>query len=167
MTHPALWSQLGAVVFSGVMGTALIVLRLRAAKKPTSLRKIVIPPLGMSTGFLMFAFPPMRIPWLWGTAAFAIGLLIFAFPLIVTTRMERREEEIYIKRSKAFVFILAILFAVRFALRGAVEPYLTVPQTGALFYLLAFGMILPWRLAMLGEYLALKRNAEATERTSG
>jgi len=37
-----------------------------------------------------------------------------------------------------------------------VEQYLGPLQTGALFYLLAFGMIVRWRVGMLREYRRLR-----------
>ena len=149
--------QLGAIVFSALAGISLIIIRLRAGKKPTTLKKIVIPPLGMATGFIMFAAPVTHIPWLWGISAFGTGLLMFAFPLIVTTRMERVDSDIYVRRSKAFAAIMIVLFLLRLMLHGVVEQYMTIPQTGAIFYLLAFGMIVPWRVAMVGDYLRLMR----------
>ncbi|WP_235548759.1 CcdC family protein [Paenibacillus sp. Soil522] len=149
--------QAGSVIVSALAGLTLIILRIRAGKKPTSLRKIVIPPLGMATGFIMFAFSVTHIPWFWGFSAFLTGMLIFAFPLIVTTRLERVESEIYVRRSKAFVFIMLTLFIIRLLLHGVVEKYMSIPQTGAIFYLLAFGMIIPWRLAMISDYMRLKK----------
>lgn len=163
-TNPLL--QTAAIVFSALAGLSLIMIRLRAGKKPTTLKKIVIPPLGMATGFIMFAAPVTHIPWLWGISAFGTGLLMFAFPLIVTTRMERVEEDIYVRRSKAFIAIMVVLFLLRLMLHGVVEQYMSIPQTGALFYLLAFGMIVPWRVAMVGDYLRLTR-LEAVERKAG
>jgi membrane protein CcdC involved in cytochrome C biogenesis len=44
---------------------------------------------------------------------------------------------------------------VRFLARGYFDSILTVEQTGALFFILAFGMILRWRASMLLEYRAL------------
>lgn len=149
--------QVGSIVISALAGLTLIVLRMRASKRPTSLRKIIIPPLGMATGFVMFAFSQTHIPWFWGLAAFLTGMLIFAFPLIVTTRLERVKSEIYVRRSKAFVFIMLTLFIIRLSLHSVVEQYMSIPQTGAVFYLLAFGMILPWRLAMISDYMRLQK----------
>lgn len=149
--------QAGSIIISALAGLALIILRMRAGKQPTSLRKIIIPPLGMATGFIMFAFSATHIPWVWGLSSFLTGLLIFAFPLIVTTRLERVESEIYVRRSKAFLFIMLTLFVIRFSLHGIVEQYMSIPQTGAIFYLLAFGMIIPWRLAMISDYMRLKK----------
>nr|WP_233167665.1 cytochrome c biogenesis protein CcdC [Paenibacillus roseus] len=148
--------QAGSVIMSLIAGCALIVLRIRAGRKPTTLRKIIMPPIGMATGFIMFALPAMHIPWVWGLSAWGTGVLIFAFPLVVTTRLERRQADIYVIRSKAFIFIMASLLLIRLGLHSVVEKYMTVPQTAALFFLLAFGMIVPWRLAMVSEYIRLR-----------
>lgn len=113
----------------------------------------------MATGFIMFAFPMTHIPWLWGVSAFGTGLLLFAFPLIVTTRLERVDTAIFVRRSKAFVAIIIVMFLLRIMLHRVVEHYVTIPQTGAIFYLLALGMIIPWRLAMVSDYLRLRKLA--------
>ncbi|MFS0722294.1 CcdC family protein [Paenibacillus sp. 1P07SE] len=150
-----------SILISGMAGAVMILLRLRAARQPTSLKKLVIPPLGMMTGFIMFALPMMHIPWLWGLSAFGTGLLIFSFPLIVTTRLALVKRDIFVIRSKAFILIMVSLFALRLSLHPVVEKVMTIPQTGAIFYLVALGMILPWRLAMVSEYLRLiQRRAE-------
>ncbi|WP_232243099.1 CcdC family protein [Paenibacillus sp. GSMTC-2017] len=156
-TNPML--QLGAISISVLMGICLIIIRIRAGNRPTTLKKIVIPPLGMSTGFIMFALPMTHIPWLWGVSAFGTGLLLFAFPLIVTTRLEKVEAVIFVRRSKAFIAIIIIMFLLRWMLHGVVEQHMTIPQTGAIFYLLALGMIIPWRMAMVSDYLRLKKMA--------
>lgn len=153
--------QAGFLAMFVIGGITLMVLRMRAAKRPTTLRKIIIPPLGMMSGFIMFALPMMRIPWMWGLAAFGTGLLIFSFPLIVTTRLEKIHEDLYIKRSKAFLVTMVSLFVVRIALHGTLEQYMTIPQTGAIFFLLAFGMIIPWRISMLSYYFSFKKAAES------
>ncbi|MUT65146.1 CcdC family protein [Paenibacillus sp. NEAU-GSW1] len=155
--------QIAAIIVSMLAGSFLIFMRIRAGKQPTSLRKIIIPPMGMATGFMMFAFPFMHIPFLWGLSAFGTGMLIFAFPLIVTTRLERIESDIYVKRSKAFIFIMVTLFMIRLSLHSVVEQYMSIPQTGAIFYLLAFGMIIPWRLAMVSDYVRLSKAETANE----
>jgi len=135
-------------------GAAVIAIRLRAGRKPATLRKIIAPPLGMATGFLMFLFPITWIPWSWGLAAFGAGALLFAYPLIATSSFEVSNGAVYLKRSKLFVALIVGLLAVRILLHDAVERYVTVPQTGALFFLLAFGMLLPWRLAMAKKFRA-------------
>ncbi len=60
------------------------------------------------------------------------------------------------QRSRAFLWILLGLVAIRWVLRGWVEQYVTPVQTGAIFFVLAFGMIVRWRAAMLVRYLRLR-----------
>jgi membrane protein CcdC involved in cytochrome C biogenesis len=82
------------------------------------------------------------------------GALLFAYPLIWSSKFEVRGGDIYLVRSKAFVFIMVGLLVVRLLLHDLVERAVTIPQTGAIFFLLAFGMIVPWRLAMARRYQA-------------
>jgi membrane protein CcdC involved in cytochrome C biogenesis len=146
-------STLGMIVIA----CAVIFFRLRSTKKPTSVKKIIMPPLGMSSGFLMFLYVPMRIPILWGSIAFAVGAVFFAYPLILTSKFERVGEEIYLRRSKAFIGILIVLLLVRLILHSYVEEWVSIMQTGAIFFILAFGMLLPWRITMYLQYRKLKR----------
>ncbi|QYR23873.1 cytochrome c biogenesis protein CcdC [Paenibacillus sp. sptzw28] len=146
---------MASIVISLLSGIAVLFLRLRASNRPTNMRKIIIPPIGMSTGFLMFAAPVMRIPWSWALAAFAAGALLFAYPLIRTSRLELVGETVVLKRSKTFIFILLGLLIVRLLLHDVVEQSITIPQTGGLFFILAFGMIAVWRIAMLRSYTKL------------
>ena len=60
-----------------------------------------------------------------------------------------------LQRSNAFLAVLLVLAAVRIAARGYLDTVLTVQQTASLFFMLAFGMILRWRVQMLLEYRAL------------
>lgn len=143
-----------AIVF---FASSVIIVRLQAAKRPTSARKIIIPPLGMSTGFLMFALPFMRIPWTFGVIAFMVGCL-FSIPLIITSRMETVDDHVYLKRSPAFILVLLALLAIRLLLHSFIEKFVTIPQTGAIFFILAFGMLLPWRVAMYVRFKAFIAN---------
>jgi membrane protein CcdC involved in cytochrome C biogenesis len=45
---------------------------------------------------------------------------------------------------------------VRLLMRGWVEESVSASQTAALFYLLAFGMIVRWRAAMWREFARLR-----------
>ncbi|MBA4542660.1 MULTISPECIES: CcdC family protein [Thermoactinomyces] len=157
-----------APIFALIMASMVIVIRLRATNKPTNARKILIPPLGMSTGFLMFLYPPMRVPWAWAGVAFLAGALLFSYPLIKTSHFEMIDGKVYLKRSRAFILILIGLFILRMVLHDYLEHLISVEQTAALFFILAFGMLLPWRLAMYLKYRKLqeknsleKANAEA------
>lgn len=145
------------IVLASLAGAAVVMAwRFRESRRPVTTRAIVAPPLGMSTGFLMFLAPAARIPWAWAGAAFALGALVFSVPLARTSRLARVGDTVVMERSKAFLWILLALVAVRFALRAYVEQVVTPIQTGAIFFVLAFGMILRWRTAMLLAYLRLR-----------
>lgn len=141
-------STLGAVF----MALMVIFIRLKASERPVTLRKIWIPPLGMSTGFAMFVVPEVRFPWWWAALAFIAGWFIFAYPLIRSTKFEERNGLIYAQRSKSFAFILLGLLLVRTVLHEFINRYVSVPQSGGLFFILAFGMILHWRVFMYKRY---------------
>ena len=144
------------LLVTSVLGAiAVMVWRLRETSRPVNARRIVIPPLGMSTGFCMFFFPPTRIPLAWGLTAFALGLLVLSYPLIKTSTLRREGELVLLQRSKAFLWVIIGLFAVRFGARAYVERYVSPLQTGAIFFVLAFGMILRWRIAMYLQYRKL------------
>lgn len=135
---------------------AVITWRYQETASPVTVPKLVIPPLGMSTGFCMFFAPQTRVPLSWAVAALAFGAVVFAYPLARSSTLQRAGSEIVMRRSKAFLLILLGLVAVRFALRQWIELYVTQLQTGALFFLLAFGAIARWRLSLLREFLRLR-----------
>jgi len=141
---------------------AVTMWRLREARTAVSLRKILIPPLGMATGFSMFLVPAFRIPWAWAGLAFAIGAVALAWPLLLTTRLERQGESIMMKRSSAFLAVLLVLAAIRFAARGYFNTILTGQQTAGVFFILAFGMIVIWRAKMLMDFRQLTADFEAS-----
>jgi membrane protein CcdC involved in cytochrome C biogenesis len=128
--------------------------RIREGRSPVTVRKIVIPPLGMSTGFCMFIVPAFRVPWLWALSAFAVGALVLAYPLIRTSRLDWHHDgqTIMMRRSAAFFIVVVVLAVIRFAAKGYLDRFISLEQTGGLFFILAFGMILRWRLSMLKEY---------------
>ena len=123
--------------------------RVREGRSAVTLKKIVMPPLGMATGFCMFIVPAFRVPWAWGLGAFLIGAVVFAYPLLLTSDLHLQSGVIMMKRSSAFFAVIIVLAVVRYLARGFFDRFLTLEQTGALFYLLAFGMILRWRLKLL------------------
>jgi membrane protein CcdC involved in cytochrome C biogenesis len=125
------------------------------------MRKIIMPPVGMATGFSMFAVPGFRMPWTWGALAFLIGAIALAYPLLATSRLERDGEAIMMKRSGAFFAVVIVLAAIRFLARGYLDTVLSIEQTAALFFVLAFGMILRWRMSMYFEFRALTATASS------
>jgi membrane protein CcdC involved in cytochrome C biogenesis len=136
--------------------------RLRETRRAVSLKKILIPPLGMATGFSMFFVPAFRIPWAWAGLAFAIGALALAWPLLLTTRLERQGDAVMMKRSSAFLVVLLGLAVVRFAARGYFDTILTGEQTAGIFFILAFGMIVVWRAKLLVDFRRLSASMEAS-----
>ena len=138
-----------ASIVGSLVGAALVLLwRVRETRTPVTTRKILAPPMGMATGFGMFALPEMRVPVLWGFGAFVVGALLLSPALIRTSELAREGDTVLMRRSKAFLWILLALVALRLGLRAYVEQYVSAPQTAALFFVLAFGMLLPWRVAM-------------------
>lgn len=148
--------QLFFTIGAALMAVSVLIVRLKASRKPVTIKKIIIPPLGMATGFAMFIEPRMHIPWIWAIVAFLAGWFLFSYPLIRTTHFETVEGEVYAKRSPGFAYILIGLLAVRLALHEVVEQYISVLQTGSVFFILAFGMILRWRLFMYKKFKAIQ-----------
>ena len=146
----------GMSVLGSLAGlVAVLVWRVREGRTAVSIKKIVIPPLGMATGFSMFILPAFRIPWAWATIAFLIGALGLAYPLLRTSRLVRQGDTVMMQRSTAFFTVILVLAAIRILARDYFNTLLTLQQTAALFFVLAFGMILRWRSSMLFEYRSL------------
>jgi membrane protein CcdC involved in cytochrome C biogenesis len=140
-------------VFTSVVGAAVVMAwRVREGRTAVTARKIIIPPLGMATGFCMFFAPPFRIPLLWAACAFLLGATALAYPLLRTSRLVREGDAIMMKRSNAFFLVVIVLAVIRIFARTYIDRYIDIRQTGALFFVLAFGMILHWRLRMYFQY---------------
>ena len=140
-------------IFVSLAGmVAVLAWRLRETRTAVTQRKIVIPPLGMATGFCMFFVPAFRMPLMWAVAAFLIGYVALAYPLLLTTRLIRQGDAVMMQRSSAFLVVILVLAVIRFLARGYFDTILTAQQTAALFFVLAFGMILRWRVKMLIDF---------------
>jgi len=146
-------SSIGAVF----MAVFVMFIRMRAQTKPTSAKKIILPPIFMSTGALMFIFPTFRVTPLEIIEAAAIGML-FSVLLIKTSKFEIRENQIYLKRSKAFVFILIGLLVIRIIGKLVLSSSIDVGELSGMFWILAFGMIVPWRIAMYRDFRKLEQS---------
>ena len=147
---------LGTSAVASVVGLiGVMIWRYREGRSAVTARKIIIPPLGMATGFCMFFDTQFRVPLLWAAIAFLIGAVLLAYPLLATSRLERTGDAIMMRRSSAFFAVVVALAAIRYFARGYFDSILTIPQTAGLFFILAFGMILRWRLRMLSQYRTL------------
>jgi membrane protein CcdC involved in cytochrome C biogenesis len=146
----------GMSVVASIAGLAAVLAwRVREGRTAVTIRKIVIPPIGMATGFSMFLVPAFRIPWEWAACAFLIGAALLAYPLLRSSRLVRDGEAIMMQRSNAFFLIVVALAVLRIVARSYIDTMMTLNQTAALFFVLAFGMILRWRLRMFFEYRQL------------
>lgn len=164
------WMIAASSVAAVMMGIFAFFVRMRAAKKPTTAKKIIMPPLFMSTGALMFLFPEFRVSWLELLEATAVGM-VFSLLLMKTSNFEIRDNAIYLKRSKAFPLILMTLLIVRIISKLVLSTKIDIAELGGMFFILAFAMIIPWRMAMYNQYIKLKRQLsvqpiDATEKST-
>jgi membrane protein CcdC involved in cytochrome C biogenesis len=152
----------GSFLAAGAGAIVVIMWRLREARRAVSLRKIIIPPLGMATGFSMFVDSAFRVPWSWAGIAFLTGAMVLAWPLLLTTRLELQGETVRMRRSSAFLVVILVLAAVRIFARGYFDTILTPQQTAGVFFILAFGMIVIWRAKMLVDFRRLTADPETS-----
>jgi len=158
ISAPVITAVVSLVGLAGVLAW-----RVREGRTAVTVKKIVMPPLGMATGFCMFFVPAFRVPWTWGIGAFLVGAIVFAYPLLLTSSLRREGDAIMMKRSGAFFTVVIVLAVVRYLARGYFDALLSLEQTGALFYLLAFGMIVHWRVKLLLLYRELTSPGLAAE----
>lgn len=144
-----------------LMAVGVLFIRMKASHKPVSTKKIILPPIFMSTGALMFIFPVFRVTSLEVLEALCVGIFFSIF-LIKTSTFEIRDNDIYLKRSKAFAFILIGLVIIRLVGKLALSSSIDVGELSGMFWILAFGMIVPWRLAMYIQYKKLQNTMMST-----
>ena len=153
---PSQYFIIGSTVMAFLMGLFVMVVRIRSQKKPVNAKKIIIPPIAMSSGGLMFLFEEFRVEPLQILEAVAVGV-VFSTVLIATSKFEVRNDEIYMKRSKAFFFILIGLLIIRIIMKMYLSDSFDVGELGGMFWILAFSMLWPWRLAMLFRYKKIEK----------
>lgn len=138
------------------MGIAVIIIRMKAQKFPVNEKKIILPPFFMATGALMYVVSYFRLTGMEILESIILGV-IFSSVLIWTSKFEVQGSEIYMKRSKAFPIILISLLVIRTVIKIFVSNTIDPGQLAGMFFLLAFSMIVPWRLAMLYRFKKLKK----------
>jgi membrane protein CcdC involved in cytochrome C biogenesis len=154
---PSQYYVIGSTIMAIFMGTFVMVLRMRASKKPTNEKKIIIPPIAMSSGAVMFLFEQFRVPPMQILEAAAVGM-VFSTILIATSKFEVKGQDIYLKRSKAFIFILIGLLVFRIVAKMILSSSIDVGELAGMFWILAFAMLLPWRIAMLIQFIKIKKS---------
>ena len=135
------------------MAVAVMFIRIKSSAKPATAKRIILPPIFMSTGALMFFVPMFRVTGAEFLEAITVGMFFSIF-LIKTSKFEIRGNDIYLKRSKAFVFILIGLLVLRIGMKTILSSSIDYGSLSGMFWILAFGMIVPWRVAM---YLSFRK----------
>ena len=153
---PSQYLLIGSTIMAVFMGTFVLMVRLKAQKRPVTAKKIIIPPLAMSTGALMFIFEEFRVTPIEVLEAAALGA-VFSIVLIKTSKFEWKGNDIYLKASKAFPFILIGLLVFRIILKLVLADTFDVGELAGMFFILAFSMLVPWRITMLVQYKKLKK----------
>src|SRR5699024_4898719 len=69
--------------------------------------------------------------------------------LVITTKYEEKDGQLYVKPSKWFIGILLALLIIRTSLKSILSMSISPGEIGGMFFLLAFVMIVVWRLSML------------------
>lgn len=136
------------------MAVFVMFVRIKSQNKPVNAKKIIIPPIAMSTGALMFVFEPFRVSLIQILEASGLGI-VFSLFLIYTSKFIVQDQQVYLKRSKAFIIILVGLLIVRIMMKLLLFDKIDVGELGGMFFILAWSMIIPWRLAMLVKYKRL------------
>ncbi|MCA1030175.1 cytochrome c biogenesis protein CcdC [Bacillus timonensis] len=152
---------IASTIVAIIMAAIVMFIRMKAAKKPVTIKKIILPPVFMSTGALMFLHPMFRVTPLEIIEALSVGA-VFSILLIKTSSFEIKDKQIYLKRSRAFVFILVGLLIVRIILKSFLSTQIDIGELSGMFWILAFGMIVPWRIAMLNKYKRVKSTLKET-----
>ncbi len=146
--------EYAATVLAVLMTIFWMTFRHREAARPLSPMRILIPPIGMSTGAFMYVVPAFRPAPTNVLEALGAGAVCGAI-LVATTRLERRDQSVYLRRSRAFMYILLALIAVRWVARLWLRQSIPFQQLSGMFFLLALVMILEWRAAMFVNYRRL------------
>lgn len=153
------------VVASVVVSLSMVVIvnwvRLRNTKKPAVAVKIILPPLFMATGASMFILPMFR-PTLPDLISSVVMGMLFSIILIKTSKFEIRDNQIYLLRSKLFLIALIGLVTLRMIGKIILAETIQIDpaQMSGIFFILAFSMILPWRISMYIGFRKLKRQLD-------
>ncbi|MBA3926475.1 DUF1453 family protein [Listeria sp. FSL L7-1582] len=153
-----------SIIITLVFGVGVILIRMKASKEPATVKKIIIPPIMMSTGALMFVIPYFRVSPAGILEAVLMGL-VFSLILIWTTRFEIKHKYVFIKRTKSFPVILLSLLLIRLGIKYWISGSVDVGELSGMFWILAFAMIVPWRIAMYFQYKNVAGKLEQTEET--
>ncbi len=151
-----------SMIVAVCMGMIVIAVRMKAQKYPTNAKKIILPPFFMATGALMYVIPYFRLTPMEILEALLVGMFFSLF-LIFTSNFQVIDDQIYMKRSKLFPVILISLLIIRSVLKFYLSSSLHPGELAGMFFLLAFCMIVPWRIAMYYKYRRLAESLHIKE----
>lgn len=151
-----MWIIISTIV-AAAMATTMIFVRAKAAKRPATVKKIILPPLFMSTGALMFVFPTFHVTIYQVLESVGVGMVCSIF-LIRTSNFEVQGRDIYLIPSKAFIIIISSLLILRIGVKLIIGQVIAFGELSGMFYLLALGMIGTWRIAMLFKFQKIERS---------
>lgn len=152
---PSHYLAIASTVLAICMGVGVFIMRMRAHKRPINEKRIIIPPIAMSTGALMFVFEPFRLAPMQIVEVVLLGVAC-SLLLIWKTKFEVRGDAIYLQKSKAFLVILVGLLAFRIIVKLVMQNTIDIGELAGMFFLLAFSMIVCWRIAMFMKYKKVK-----------
>lgn len=154
----------GSIAVSLVMVVVVNLVRVKNTKQPVVAKKLILPPLFMATGAGMFILPIFRptLPEL--LSAVVMGML-FSIILIKTSKFEVRDNQIYLQRSKLFLVALISLVTLRMIGKVILAETINIDpaQMSGMFFILAFSMLLPWRIGMYIKFRRLKRELDIND----
>lgn len=149
-----------------IIGVAILVIwrRYRSMHRPIkgSGARLIYPMFFMLPGlFLMFNPKVHAEGWEWLVAAL-LGIIL-SIPLIWLTDYEMREDRhIYVKKNMGFIFAFVAILAIRFFLRDYMN--MLDPETkSALFMMVAFCYIIPWRVASYWKFRTVYQQRSLTQ----
>jgi membrane protein CcdC involved in cytochrome C biogenesis len=146
-----------SIVVSLLMVIVVNLVRVKNTKKPAVAKKIILPPFFMATGASMFILPMFR-PTLPELISSVVMGMLFSVILIKTSKFEVRDNQIFLQKSKLFLVALIGLVALRMVgkIILAETIHIDPAQMSGMFFILAFSMILPWRIGMYIGFRKLK-----------
>jgi len=150
-----------SMIVAVCMGLIVIVVRMKAQNYPTNVKKIILPPFFMATGALMYIFPYFRLTPMEILEAVSVGMFFSLF-LIYTSNFQVKDKQIYMKRSKLFPVILITLLVIRSIMKYFLSSTIHPGELAGMFFLLAFSMIVPWRIAMYMKYRKIEQQINKT-----
>lgn len=144
-----------STVIALLMAVVAFKFRMKETKRPVNAKSIILPPIFMSTGAFMYIVPAFHITASELLEAITVGMLC-SILLIKTSKFEVKDNQIYMQRSKAFIFILVGLVIFRLIAKMILGATLNIGALSGMFFMLAYAMIVPWRLVMYLQYKKLK-----------